>query len=144
MLGGLGSFPYLTCCCRLYPTVGSSGEGQPARKVLKGVKTFCCPEGYDEATWKARVDLAACYQVILLPSLRSGGKETKAQPISADYPARQFMNPLSGNALQLPDPWTLCLQLLDEMGMNEGICNHLTGMGSSLHAGPSWCLPSRS
>eukprot|EP00192_Tetraselmis_astigmatica_P020867 CAMPEP_0117686270 /NCGR_PEP_ID=MMETSP0804-20121206/22331_1 /TAXON_ID=1074897 /ORGANISM="Tetraselmis astigmatica, Strain CCMP880" /LENGTH=279 /DNA_ID=CAMNT_0005497893 /DNA_START=141 /DNA_END=976 /DNA_ORIENTATION=+ len=68
---------------RLYPKVGGddSAAAEPrARKVLKGVTTFCCPDGYDEAAWKARVDLAACYQ------------------------------------------------LLDEMDMNEGICNHLTVM----------------
>jgi len=64
---------------RAYPKIGGE-NGAPARKALKGVATFGCPEGYDPAVWQARVDLAACYQ------------------------------------------------LLDEMDLNEGVCNHLTVM----------------
>lgn len=47
---------------RSYPKIGGE-NGAPSRKMLKGVATFCCPEGYDPVVWQARVDLAACYQV---------------------------------------------------------------------------------
>eukprot|EP00191_Tetraselmis_sp_GSL018_P009535 CAMPEP_0177602916 /NCGR_PEP_ID=MMETSP0419_2-20121207/15184_1 /TAXON_ID=582737 /ORGANISM="Tetraselmis sp., Strain GSL018" /LENGTH=286 /DNA_ID=CAMNT_0019096553 /DNA_START=582 /DNA_END=1442 /DNA_ORIENTATION=- len=66
---------------RFYPRVGAQNGVSGSQKLgVPNTQLQWRPEGYDVSTWKARVDLAACYQ------------------------------------------------LLDDMGLNEGICNHLTVM----------------